>query len=245
MLVTANELGSRLVAANPPIESFEMRKFRGRELRKVWESKPKNQTEELLAFGAVLRDCIDPKSCDVQNLMDSLTVYDAWQLVVMQWQAANVPLLLTGVCQHPVYHYVGADGMQSSVFGSSEIPEGATVLSVDACGGHASAYLKAEDVQVAYVHSNCMADVPLPDVTFPLLRHLSEDDYDASDRSHLLMMALAAHDIEELEADAFMKVSKWLSHNTHGVRNGAFLLCPICARQSTTTWHMGIGVFLE
>lgn len=245
MLVTANELGSKLVVADPPIESFEMRKFRGADLRRVWEAKPKNATEELIAFGHALRECIDPESCDVDNLMNSLTLYDAWQLVVRQWQESGVPMLLKGVCNHPVYHIVGADGMQTSVYSASDVPETATVLSVEACGGNASAYLTAEDIQVVHVHSDCMQKAPLPDMTLPLLRQLGEDDYDSTDRVHLLHMVLAAHDIDELEAADLMNAGRWLSHNNHGVRNGAFLLCPQCGRQSTTTWQMNIGVFFE
>ena len=245
MLVTANELGSNLVAANPPIQSFEMRKFRGGDLRRVWESKPKNATEELVAFGGALRDCIDPESCDVDNLMNSLTIYDAWQLVVRQWQESGVPMLLKGVCNHPVYHIVDAEGMQSSVYSASDVPETATVISVEACGGQASAYLTAEDIQVVHVHSDCMEKAPMPDLTLPLLRQLVEDDYDSTDRVHLLRMVLGAYDIDDLEAESIMKVGKWLSHNNHGVRNGAFLLCPQCGRQSTTTWQMNIGVFFE
>jgi hypothetical protein len=245
MLVTANELGSKLVAANPPIESFEMRKFRGLELRNVWESKPKNATDELIAFGAAIRACVDPASCDVENLMSSLTIYDVWQLVVRQWQESGVPLQLSGVCNHPVYHIIDPDGIQSSVFSATDVPETATVVSVDSCGGHATSYLKAEDIQVVHVHNSCMEDAPLPNLSFPLLRQLHEDDYDTTDRVHLLRMVLANHEIDELEAADIMKTGKWLSHNTHGVRNSALLLCPMCGRQSTTTWQMNIGVFFE
>ena len=243
MIVNANDMGSRLAAGN--VLSFEMRKFRGSELRSVWETKPKNPTEELIAFSKAIRDCIDPESCNVDDLMNSLTIYDTWQLVVMQWQASGVPMALYGTCQHPVYHYVDAKGNQSSEFSAADVPEGAKVLSVDSCGHRASSNLLAHDVEILYVASDCMEKRPVEDIEFPMLRHLFEDDYDITDKTHLLMMALSEHDIDEMEASDFMKTSRWLSDNVHGVRNNAFVLCPHCARQSTTTWDMGIRRFLE
>lgn len=245
MLVTAEELGSRLIYADPPVATFEMRKFRGRELRTIWETKRETTTDEIKAFAMAIRDCIDPASCDLEALMNGLTIFDLWQLVVRQWQESNTPILLRGVCQHPVYHFVNSAGSQESAYTAADVPEGATILTVDACGGSASAYLTKDDVKILHVHGDCKATAPLEDVQLPLLRHLYIDDYLADDRTHLLMMALNEHDVDELEAESFMAISRWMSRNVHGVVNDALVVCPECGRKSTTKWQMNIGVFFE
>lgn len=248
ILVTSETLASRLHFSD--IKSFEMEEFRGQHLRMLRKALDSGKnallpTQRTLAFAGVIEDSIVPDSCDVEELMEGLTLFDLWHLVTMQWGASGMSMSLNGTCNSPVYNY-RLQGQQLMAYSHADLPFAAEVTSVDACGGRAESFLTYDDVEVKLLDVD--AAVPpegLELIKPPTIGALRRDRaLSVDNKFDILALCLQEYDIDELTPQQFAAAAQWYNSVHHGVRNIGIAGCNKCARTMAIEWSIGLETFI-